>query len=742
MKRAIRTLYAAGGGLGDGDDMLGQATKLLNPANVIKAPIDLAKGAKGVADNALSTATMGADDQGDMKTEKDLQPLNDLDLAERNSRNALLSSGVDEQTAIQMANSLAAGSSGEFTRMQAYQFLSQVVAITAPSSTSVAKIFPMLGPLMMNRNYQVPEVLAILTVIGKYATEYPGYGIWDMAVAAAKGQSIDKALTYVRTLMLGKDNNFDLGASNDLVQAMMAIGIPGSHLTEVINTYKRMHQKTLQDKEQIGLQFALENAQWAAQAHKKMQEIYSYVLQKFPEWKHNPLFIDYMRAAHAITSVSAMIKTITDAGLFRPVSGVPTSIEPGKGTVKPASTASDAARMVLAQTPPPYNPPGGASGSTVAPSGATNKAINSLGPNTNQAESTQINTINGVPSQTDLSANQNAAQNLDINSQLKVTNQALQEVEQTYQSLQEGVGNLLSLKDDEAGDDVPFASPETIDQLGKQLMYTAQEGETLANKMRGLLLTIQQNNISPTDLAKLKQDYFKATDTNAVFQGAQQLAAKMQALISVWRKRYVEGLLFDTSKVPLMNIKKASFTYRDYQQAYEYQKDATKGYWIADYVQPLVQICSYMASQYQEVANNLSSMYSQVSGDNHDMQGWIQTEWRNYTSKARAKQIEARRYELAVQTGVFGNEIATNPSYTMMQTGGNLPKFIRLADIDKEATTVQDEWNMIYKGTDVGGYGNILQNPEKYRDTPTPDVRPSGKKKKKFKKIKLSDIVC
>ncbi|MGG2339526.1 hypothetical protein ACE4ZU_26910, partial [Salmonella enterica] len=79
------------------------------------------------------------------------------------------------------------------------------------------------------------------------------------------------------------DNNFDLGASNDLVQAMMAIGIPGSHLTEVINTYKRMHQKTLQDKEQIGLQFALENAQWAAQAHKKMQEIYSYVLQKFPE---------------------------------------------------------------------------------------------------------------------------------------------------------------------------------------------------------------------------------------------------------------------------------------------------------------------------------------------------------------------------------------------------------------------------------------------------------------------------
>lgn len=135
-------------------------------------------------------------------------------------------------------------------------------------------------------------------------------------------------------------------------------------------------------------------------------------------------------------------------------------------------------------------------------------------------------------------------------------------------------------------------------------------------------------------------------------------------------------------------------------------------------------------------------MYSQVSGDNHDMQGWIQTEWRNYTSKARAKQIEARRYELAVQTGVFGNEIATNPSYTMMQTGGNLPKFIRLADIDKEATTVQDEWNMIYKGTDVGGYGNILQNPEKYRDTPTPDVRPSGKKKKKFKKIKLSDIVC
>ncbi|MFM9673650.1 hypothetical protein, partial [Streptomyces galilaeus] len=87
--------------------------------------------------------------------------------------------------------------------------------------------------------------------------------------------------------------------------------------------------KTLQDKEQIGLQFALENAQWAAQAHKKMQEIYSYVLQKFPEWKHNPLFIDYMRAAHAITSVSAMIKTITDAGLFRPVSGVPTSIEPG-----------------------------------------------------------------------------------------------------------------------------------------------------------------------------------------------------------------------------------------------------------------------------------------------------------------------------------------------------------------------------------------------------------------------------
>ncbi|MFV7889964.1 hypothetical protein, partial [Enterococcus faecium] len=88
MKRAIKTLYAAGGGLGDGDDMLGQATKLLNPANVIKAPIDLAKGAKGVADNALSTATMGADDQGDMKTEKDLQPLNDLDLAERNSRNA------------------------------------------------------------------------------------------------------------------------------------------------------------------------------------------------------------------------------------------------------------------------------------------------------------------------------------------------------------------------------------------------------------------------------------------------------------------------------------------------------------------------------------------------------------------------------------------------------------------------------------------------------------------------------
>jgi hypothetical protein len=673
----------------------------------------------------------GADTQ---KQPGDADFLNDLNTTQQAAVETLAGFGIDRFAYQSYENELM-----RFfpSRLEAAKFIQNIAIISSSSAITFQETYPVVLAIY-KRNIKSPErAIAIARTIAKYESQNPGLGLFNMAYQAATGQFNPAALTLARTALMGSpSSNGNMNETRDLQQAFDGINAPSSPLGAYLNKTNLVQQRMEAEREQLLMQAKQIELQFATARNLKLTEVYDYIANNLPEWvRTNKYFLrDIYTVLSTITYVSSLKDTTLRGLSVGGKSGLNDAGSPQIGFVNPRGASVNNTREIYAQTSgvePTLLPPAASPGFSDKANSDLPEPPGILPPSPQSRINSNISSVNN--------GNINDVYSLALQEGVLTTEQSnnlqkllyLIQINKTaldtnYNTLVEmlSAGAQPQSMFGQGYSTAPYATPQQIDFYAST---ANQHATTLVQLIQSLLTTFLE-----------MQGKISGAEFTAQGGGLATLSALLRNQEAIYRSQLKEAQqkriqIFDISVMgPIdQEIRALEPKYREMEAGVD-MMNAFNNVGADYYVMPFAQIAMKMSALYYKASEAYASMVSKLRNE----PGMAQY------CKARAEQMQAAGLQ-AKSKGLVALR-----NLMKQQSGGVIAesdsKNIRLGEDAKEDDTdiqkdaeditidveakpmgVGEYWDKLYH--DNPPYGEVIEHPEKHRDTPTWKMRSKHK---------------
>ena len=675
-----------------------------NPANYAgQAAADrMLQPLDNVANSVNNTLDRTVDpNTGDAKVDAATDPLSALSDAMKGGYGAAAAHGVGHADLDQLIANWK--THGFNSNLEAYNFANTIIGIADQTMSQVEDVSPIaLSLLIRTRNPQ--SAITLTQELAKFGHTL-GSGFWDIVREFAMGHPNDANYRYLTVALLGSGTKPE--ELSELSRILYTLSDYNAPLSQLVDKYQETRQLTKQQLDSFDIIFQKEltklNTESKAelQAHlQKLNALLPNVLKENEYW---------FRKLINIGNMSIIYKRYWE-GIHGKTIPLPQQHTPA---TKPLGAATKAARFVLAQTPPPAP----ATPATLLPTPYIQNQLN-VAPAMEQQNQGVYSTDQYQAVQDARTGNQSQQEAIQALTKARTWKQVYETQLENLQKLTNAGSSSAEMPGQEASG--AYLTPEAIQTAANQLSATAYNGYVIAQKAYELFLQMG-NDPNVSALIKGKD--------------AQGVAAEVEeahALAVYFQSARVQAL--DIALVfPLKQQIKTITPYYDYyKQQIEFVGQAMQGVGSSRFVYPFIQVCYQISGLNQQIAQRYMALASR--GESPQLQQFA-------SQQAKVAMMSAMKFKneatmaMAKMSGMAFGDGVRNPALQAIHAsdhnhwtrfGEDLEKRAE-EELEKlepeevvEATTTDEEWHMIYQGTDADGY------------SPRHDQRPRRRKKIKL----------
>jgi hypothetical protein len=682
-----------------------------------------------VAPVTNAAQTMGAtDEQGNSKTDSQHDATDDFANSQQAGEAQFSAVGGNSQTYDADYQALLAAN---MPTMKIPGFLQELTSVASSCGQDVQGLLPLAVALYQRNPGDDQYVFTILHTIGNYEAKDRGLGLFQTALAAAKGQPFQEQLTAQRQALMGNSGDIGQGiqASNDLEQAITGIIQPNSELRALRGKYNNAKMQLDEQKQQLAIQWMQVKTLWDTQKEQYLTGVVHNFNEKFPGLARNPLFGDLMRLIEGIASASGVWAALKNTAAFgnakgtmehgQPEQAAPSGFMGGRSSLN----ISDLAIRLAQAAPQPY-----AAGGYSATPGAYAPDPTQTSSDLNQTTNTATQTQNGqAPSTLAPTQQQNAQQNGAWNAFMQLHNAASGEVKALETYHQTMVSQLSQGGTDGGGGDdpMPYMTPQQISVFTQSLNEHATKAYQLCTQAMQAY-TAAKASQAPNAVAAA---------------GLEQQAAQLQQ----WQAQVQNTRVSMTALAvcgPVEQQLRMLKPYLDYyQQQIDYATQAMGGVGMDEFVRPYLQMCFQASTLHTQAAQKFASMSASITEP--AMKNFCHQMSMTHQMKAQMTKQQGM-LAMSKMAGLGGQNGGPSVSDMSIQAGsGKFTRTVTARDIEamerKADDELEDYFNDLYKGTPGSPeWGEVLEHPDAHRDELTDDVKaPEGLIR--HHKINLSD---
>jgi hypothetical protein len=675
-------------------------------------------GIKDIANKAEEFS--GVDSRGEKPRESG-DFLNDLNISQQSGREQFSGFGLDPETYEQYTKELR--KLGMSSRAIAAKFLQDIALIAGSSSTNIQSVFPVAKAIYSRNVYSPDRAVAILRTIGKYESMVPGLGLFDLARQAADGNYNPHKLSLIRFSLMGvPGSKGNMNESRDLQQAFDGINLPNSALGELLNSTNEAKQQMQSSRESVLMLAAKYKLIVDRNRNKHLNEIYKYMETNLPSWiKNDTLKIrTIIEGLSGVAELNAIKQTALDGIGWKGQTGLGNLPQQSANPLGFVDRGASSQR--IKKTAQSVNTQSNTNNSVNNPIQSVNTELNQ-----NTQPSAQNNTSVEENTQSANNGNDNIAKMgyengvWDTNTanrvqqlQSAIANQKVN-VDTNYANLIEMINAGISGQSQyskETALNAPYATPEQIEQYAK----SADKNAEALIKLILSLLTI---------FADVSKDANTSMSQNQ--NGMVQFSILMRNIESQFRSmlkdaQQIRIKIFDISVLGTIDqqVKLLEPTYQELKANMDMM--ASFNNVGADaFVMPFASITQQMASLYSEASKKYAQAASRIQSEPAMAQYCSQRskQMAAASAKAKAEGVVALR-NLMKQQG--GSAVAsTNEKFVRLSETSSQEEEkednLDVKNVEAKPQDVDDYWDDLYNNKPP--YGDVIVNPEKYRNKPS-----------------------